>query len=56
LADYDPEQHFGGIYYLYLRGMSSETDHQDCGVYYRQITLAELEQLDNIFAGENTHA
>lgn len=56
LADYDPEQHFGGIYYLYLRGMSSQTDQQDCGVYYRQITLAELAQLDSIFAGDKTHA
>ncbi|WP_081180676.1 exodeoxyribonuclease V subunit beta [Colwellia sp. PAMC 21821] len=56
LADYDPAQHFGGIYYLYLRGMSDQADHQGCGVYYRQITLAELEQLDNIFAGETTNA
>jgi exodeoxyribonuclease V beta subunit len=56
LADYDPEQHFGGIYYLYLRGMSNQTQHQDCGVYYRQITLAELDQLDDIFAGETTNA
>lgn len=56
LADYDPEQHFGGIYYLYLRGMSDQSQHHGCGVYYRQITLAELTQLDDIFAGENTHA
>ena len=56
LADYDPKQHFGGIYYLYLRGMSNQAEHHGCGVYYRQITLAELEQLDDIFAGESTHA
>ncbi|TWX72928.1 exodeoxyribonuclease V subunit beta [Colwellia sp. C1TZA3] len=56
LADYDPKQHFGGIYYLYLRGMSNQTQHQDCGVYYRKITLAELDQLDDIFAGETTNA
>ena len=55
LADYDPEQHFGGIYYLYLRGMTDQNDHQGCGVYHRQITLEELAQLDNIFAGEPTH-
>ena len=55
LADYDPKQHFGGIYYLYLRGMTDTTAHQACGVYYRQITLVELEQLDSIFAGESTH-
>ena len=56
LADYDPKQHFGGIYYLYLRGMTEQAEHQGCGVYYRQITLVELEQLDSIFAGEPTHA
>ena len=55
LADYDPELHFGGIYYLYLRGMTDQNDHQGCGVYHRQITLEELAQLDNIFAGELTH-
>jgi exodeoxyribonuclease V beta subunit len=55
LAAYDPEHHFGGIYYLYLRGMSDQSEHQGCGVYYRQITLAELALLDNIFAGETTH-
>ena len=56
LADYDPKLHFGGVYYLYLRGMSSQTEHQNCGVYYRQISLAELEQLDDIFAGETSNA
>jgi exodeoxyribonuclease V beta subunit len=52
MADYDPELHFGGVYYLYLRGMSDKAQHQGCGVYYRQISLTELQQLDNIFAGE----
>jgi len=52
LADYDPAEHFGGIYYLYLRGMSNQHQHLGCGVYSREITLAELEQLDAIFAGE----
>jgi exodeoxyribonuclease V beta subunit len=56
MADYDPELHFGGVYYLYLRGMSDKAQHQDCGVYYRQISLTELQQLDNIFAGETNNA
>jgi exodeoxyribonuclease V beta subunit len=53
LADYDIEQHFGGIYYFYLRGMAgnvSETNTYN-GVYYRKITAAELIQLDDIFSG-----
>ena len=56
MADYDPELHFGGVYYLYLRGMSDKAQHRDCGVYYRQISLSELQQLDDIFAGETTNA
>ncbi len=55
LADYDPAEHFGGIYYLYLRGMSNQQQHLGCGVYSREITLAELEQLDAIFAGETAN-
>jgi len=56
LADYNAEEHFGGIYYLYLRGMSRGMSHDEvykgAGVYYRQITLTELTQLDVLFLGE----
>jgi len=60
LTDYDVQQHFGGIYYLYLRGMRSGishgvTDdefHQGTGVYYRSITPNELTQLDDTFHGK----
>ena len=55
LADYDPAEHFGGIYYLYLRGMSNQQQHFGCGVYSRKITLDELAQLDAIFAGETAN-
>jgi len=53
LATYNIEEHFGGIYYLYLRGMTDDVLHQGTGVYYRQITSAELNQLDALFLGEN---
>jgi len=56
LKDYDPELHFGGIYYFYLRGMTDDDSHQSKGVYYRKITVKELEQLDAIFMGENASA
>lgn len=59
LADYQPEEHFGGVYYLYLRGMPEQKDianktcdSQATGVYYREISHEELEQLDDIFSGE----
>lgn len=48
IPDYSIEEHFGGVYYLYLRGMSPES--KGTGVYYCQLTKEELTQLDNIFA------
>ena len=51
LVNYNVEEHFGGIYYLYLRGMTNDEIHQGKGVYYRQITSHELTQLDNVFLG-----
>jgi len=54
LQDYDPGQHFGGIYYFYLRGMSNDARHKGCGVYYREICPEELTRLDAIFSGESS--
>jgi len=53
LPDYDPQEHFGGIYYLYLRGVTNDPNHLGAGVYYRSITINELESLDAIFTGES---
>ncbi|WP_206485700.1 exodeoxyribonuclease V subunit beta [Thalassotalea sp. G2M2-11] len=50
LDNYQPEQHFGGVLYLYLRGMNPEQEIEQTGVYYREITVDELMQLDGIFA------
>jgi exodeoxyribonuclease V beta subunit len=33
LADYDYELHFGGIYYLFLRGLA-ETHESGCGIFF----------------------
>lgn len=52
VADYNAEQHFGGIYYLYLRGMTSDEKHSGAGVYFRKILLSELTALDYIFLGK----
>ncbi|WDE01412.1 exodeoxyribonuclease V subunit beta [Thalassomonas actiniarum] len=54
LEDYDPGQHFGGIYYFYLRGMTHDPDHAGCGVYYRRICVEELTCLDAIFSGNSS--
>lgn len=54
LVDYDVSEHFGGVYYLYLRGMTTAPEHQGAGVYYRQITEQEINDLDALFYSENT--
>ncbi|XPF94781.1 exodeoxyribonuclease V subunit beta [Colwellia sp. RE-S-Sl-9] len=56
LPDYDPEQHFGGIYYLYLRGLTNDPTYKGAGVYHRAINIDELELLDALFTGEHVTA
>ncbi|PKI17916.1 UvrD-helicase domain-containing protein [Colwellia sp. 12G3] len=50
LVDYDVNQHFGGVYYLYLRGMTTDPAHQGAGVYYRKITEQEINNLEALFS------
>ena len=51
IPDYDPEIHFGGVYYLYLRGMSQH-NQQNLGVFHTAISVTTLKQLDQVFHGE----
>ncbi|WP_330110190.1 exodeoxyribonuclease V subunit beta [Methylophaga thalassica] len=44
LPDYDPKQHFGGVYYLFIRGM--HPDWGQAGVYFERPSTALLEALD----------
>ncbi len=56
LPNYDPQLHFGGVYYLYLRGMHPENEGCE-GVYFSKLTTKELLRLSAIFsesAGTNT--
>ena len=53
LPNYSIEQHFGGVYYLYLRGMSNNENPVKTGVFYRKISALELTALDQIFSGNN---
>ncbi|MDN4502422.1 exodeoxyribonuclease V subunit beta [Alteromonadaceae bacterium BrNp21-10] len=53
LADYDPEQHLGGIYYLYLRGMHPE---QSTGVYAQSVAVEDILQLDSLLSVEEVNA
>ncbi|PKF58126.1 exodeoxyribonuclease V subunit beta [Alteromonadales bacterium alter-6D02] len=50
IPDYDYEQHFGGVYYLFLRGMGHGDDPSH-GIFSNRPTQAFIEQLDDLFAG-----
>lgn len=51
IPDYDFEQHFGGVYYLFLRGINKE-NKQSQGIFYNRPSYAFIQQLDQLFAGE----
>jgi exodeoxyribonuclease V beta subunit len=55
LPGYDPAEHFGGVLYLYLRGMcGAETpvvDGQPCGVFSWQPPVALVEELSDLLDG-----
>jgi len=46
-TDYDPQEHFGGVYYLYLRGMSPGLDS---GIFNTDISPQLLAELDALFS------
>lgn len=49
LTDYDYEQHFGGVIYLFLRGV--EGDESGQGIYATRPTRALIDGLDALFSG-----
>ncbi|MEW6996943.1 exodeoxyribonuclease V subunit beta [Colwelliaceae bacterium BS250] len=50
IADYSFERDFGGVYYLYLRGMSENNDNFQ-GIFYHALSAQLLTDLDNAFSG-----
>ncbi|REL35542.1 exodeoxyribonuclease V subunit beta [Thalassotalea euphylliae] len=51
IDDYDPAQHFGGVFYLYLRGMKNkQTAGERTGVFFSDISSEELDELDALFS------
>jgi exodeoxyribonuclease V beta subunit len=48
VADYDYDNHFGGAYYLFLRGMAG-SEHPGAGVYFDKPVKPLLQQLDQMF-------
>lgn len=45
LPNYSIEQHLGGVYYTFLRGMS-----EGKGVYFKKLTTAQVLILDGLFS------
>ena len=65
MPNYQVEQHFGGVYYLYLRGMNNNKANVDLtaeqtdnstnqGVYFQTIPTQLLQQLDALFDNDMT--
>ncbi|WP_100656954.1 exodeoxyribonuclease V subunit beta [Alteromonas flava] len=48
LPDYDFDRHFGGVAYLYLRGMHPDGKDQQ-GVFYHPLTKSTVDELDQLF-------
>ena len=49
IPDYDYERHFGGVFYLFLRGMSSG---KNTGVFSYRPPQILIEQMDELFSAE----
>lgn len=45
IADYDPQQHLGGVFYFYLRGMTPE---------FTQMAASSMSPAEDLFASEQT--
>lgn len=49
IADYDYERHFGGVIYLFLRGVEGQGSTQ--GIFATRPEATLVDQMDNLFAG-----
>ena len=52
-ADYDYEQHFGGVYYLFLRGVRADGNS---GIFNARPSLELLTELETLIDGEHLDA
>ena len=48
LVDYDYDKHFGGAYYLFLRGLC-ESHSPQCGVFFDRPAREMIEQASALF-------
>ncbi|MCG7532102.1 exodeoxyribonuclease V subunit beta [Psychrobium sp. MM17-31] len=55
MADYDFETHFGGVFYLFVRGMDKTSDGGE-GIFYNRPSKAFIEELDALFNADTIDA
>jgi exodeoxyribonuclease V beta subunit len=55
VAGYDYERHFGGVLYLFVRGLRPawQVDGAPAGIYFRRPDRAMIDSLDALLAGAN---
>lgn len=53
LANYQYDHHFGGVYYLFLRGMDGQSDH---GIFAAKPTFEFLQEMDRLIDGQALEA
>ncbi|NTS78561.1 exodeoxyribonuclease V subunit beta [Catenovulum sp. SM1970] len=51
IEDYDINEHLGGSYYLFLRGMSNQSEHQGAGIYFTPNQPQAILALESAFNG-----
>ncbi|WP_448213919.1 exodeoxyribonuclease V subunit beta [Colwellia sp. MEBiC06753] len=56
VPDYDAKQHFGGVYYLYLRGMSGKSDMSGKSGQGNMTTSITSENADSIVKANNNES
>ena len=54
IADYDYQRHFGGVIYLFLRGV--EAGAPGSGIFFTRPEEALISRMDNLFAGTTEEA
>ena len=50
MPNYNYDEHFGGVFYLFVRGM---TDIGSDGIYFRKPTEKQIEQLDQLMGANH---
>ncbi len=51
IKDFDYEKHFGGIYYIYLRGIGTDSTRPEAGIHHVRYGADELGKIENALTG-----